>query len=222
MASTPARIGDPAPHFELPAVNREGKVSLEDYRGRAPVLVGLFRGLHCPFCRRQIVQLGTTQDKLKAMGVETMAVVNTPVERARLYFKYRPARVLLAADPDVATHQSFGLPKGTLIEDESKTSWAQGTFTLGQMQAARINPGGDLPEPQNPFVAMETLNRRDEFELTEVDKQIAAVHGFQLAGHVLLDRDGIIRWRHIEGIERMSDLGKQPSDEEILQAARAL
>ena len=83
MAFTPPRIGDPAPPFELPAVNREGKVSLDDYRGRAPVLVGLFRGLHCPFCRRQIVQLGTTQDKLKAMGVETMAVVNTPLERAR-------------------------------------------------------------------------------------------------------------------------------------------
>jgi peroxiredoxin len=46
MASTPPRVGDPAPHFTLPAVNREGKVSLDDYRGRSPVLVGLFRGLH--------------------------------------------------------------------------------------------------------------------------------------------------------------------------------
>ncbi len=41
------------------------------------------------------MQLGTTQEKLKAVGVETVAVVNTPLERARLYFKYRPARVLL-------------------------------------------------------------------------------------------------------------------------------
>ena len=46
MASTPLHPGDPAPHFELPAVNREGQVSLGDYRGRSPVLVGLFRGLH--------------------------------------------------------------------------------------------------------------------------------------------------------------------------------
>ena len=83
MASMPLRSGDPAPAFTLPAVNREGQVSLDDYRGRSPVLVGLFRGLHCPFCRRQVVQLGTTQEKLKAMGVETMAVVNTPLERAR-------------------------------------------------------------------------------------------------------------------------------------------
>jgi peroxiredoxin len=46
MAATPLRPGDLAPHFELPTVNREGRVSLDDYRGRSPVLVGLFRGLH--------------------------------------------------------------------------------------------------------------------------------------------------------------------------------
>ena len=39
------RAGDPAPSFTLPAVNREGMVSLADYRGKSPVLVGLFRGL---------------------------------------------------------------------------------------------------------------------------------------------------------------------------------
>jgi peroxiredoxin len=46
MTSAPLRPGDPAPFFALPAVNREGHVSLDDYRGRSPVLVGLFRGLH--------------------------------------------------------------------------------------------------------------------------------------------------------------------------------
>ena len=46
MAPTPLRSGDPAPDFALPAVNRDGQVSLGDYRGRSPVLVGLFRGLH--------------------------------------------------------------------------------------------------------------------------------------------------------------------------------
>jgi peroxiredoxin len=31
-----------------------GEVSLADYRGKRAVLLGFFRGLHCPFCRRQI------------------------------------------------------------------------------------------------------------------------------------------------------------------------
>ena len=46
MAFTPLRPGDPAPDFVLSAINREGKVSLADYRGRSPLLIGLFRGLH--------------------------------------------------------------------------------------------------------------------------------------------------------------------------------
>ena len=168
------------------------------------------------------MQLGTTQEKLKAVGVETMAVVNTPLARARLYFKYRPSRVLLTADPEAATHRLFGVPAGVLVENESEASWSRGTVTMGQMQAALINPTGELPTPQNPFVAMEILNQRDGFEVTEIDGQIAAAHGMQLAGHFLIDRDGIIRWLQIEAAERIGDLSKFPSDEEIVAAARSL
>ncbi len=42
----PLEPGDPAPGFTLPAVNREGVVSLDEYRGRRPVLLSLLRGLH--------------------------------------------------------------------------------------------------------------------------------------------------------------------------------
>ena len=222
MASHPLRPGDPAPTFRLPAVNRDGQVSLDDYRGRSPVLIGMFRGLHCPFCRRQLVQLGTTQDKLKALGVETMAVVNTPLERARLYFKYRPARVLLTADPEAATHRLFGVPAGTLVENESEASWAQGKVTMGQLQSLMINPEGALPAPQNVFAVAEAMNKQDGFEMTEADQQMASAHSLQLTGHFLLDRNGIVRWRYIEASERMEDFSKFPSDEEIVAAAREL
>jgi peroxiredoxin len=213
--------GDPAPAFTLPAVNREGEVSLDDFRGRSPVLVGLFRGLHCPFCRRQVVQLGTTQEKLKTVGVETIAVVNTPLERARLYFKYRPARVLLAADPEAAIHQAYRLPAVAVVEDEQATSWPQ-SVTLGQFLATPINPTGELPAPQNPFAAMDVLNKKEGFEPNEVDQQIVAAHGTQLTGHFLIDREGIVRWRQVEAAERIDDLSKFPSDEQIMTAARGL
>ena len=167
------------------------------------------------------MQLGTTQDKLKALGVETMAVVNTPLERARLYFKYRPARVLLTADPEASTHRAFGVPAPAPVEDESAASWPL-SVTMAQLQGLAMNPTGELAAPQNPFAAMETLNRRDGFEPTEMDNQIAAAHGTQMTGHFLMDRAGIIRWQHIEAGERIDDLSKFPSDEEILRAARAL
>jgi len=214
------RPGDSAPQFVLPAVNREGEVSLADYRGRAPVLVGLFRGLHCPFCRRQVVQLSTTREKLEALGVETLAVVNTPLDRARLYFKYRPVQVLLAADPEAGTHRAFGLPAGEIIEDASQTSWPL-RVTLNELLSARVNHA-ELPAPSDPFAANDMLNRRDGFEPTDVDQQVAAAHGTQLAGYFLIDRNGIIRWLFIEAAARADDLTKFPSEEEILAAARIL
>jgi peroxiredoxin len=212
--------GDPAPNFALPVVSREGEVSLGDYRGRSAVLIGLFRGLHCPFCRRQVVQLGALREKLKALSVETVAVVNTPLDRARLYFKHRPVQVLIAADPEAATHRSFGLPAGEIIEDESQAAWPL-RVTLRQLQSARISHP-ELPEPSDPFGANEVLNRRDGFEPNEIDQQVAMAHGTQLAGYFLLDRDGIIRWLFIEAAARMNDLTKFPSADEIVAAARAL
>ena len=214
------RPGDPAPGFALPAVNREGEVSLNDYRGRSAVLVGLFRGLHCPFCRRQVVQLGTLKSKLAALSVETLAVVNTPLERARLYFKHRPVQVLIAADPEAATHRLFGVPAGEIIEDASQSAWPL-KVTLGQFQAARINHP-ELPTPLNPFAGNDALNLRDGFEPNETDQQIAAAHGTQLAGYFLIDRNGILRWLFIEAAERINDLTKFPSEEEILTAASRL
>jgi peroxiredoxin len=212
--------GDPAPNFVLPAVNREGDVSLGDYRGRSAVLVGLFRGLHCPFCRRQLVQLGTLRDKLKALRVETMAIVNTPLERARLYFKHRPVQVLIAADPEAETHRSFGLPAGVIIEDEAQSAWPL-RVTLKQLQSTRITHP-ELPTPMDPFGANEVLNRRDGFEPNEIDRQVAAAHGTQLAGYFLLDREANIRWLFIEAAVQMNDLTKFPSADEIVAAARNL
>ncbi len=46
MTLGPLRPGDSAPPFTLPAVNRDGQVSLDDYRGRRPFLLALYRGLH--------------------------------------------------------------------------------------------------------------------------------------------------------------------------------
>jgi len=140
----------------------------------------------------------------------------------RLYCKHRHARVLLAACPEATRNRFFGVPSGVGVEGESHAVWTQGTFTMGQLQASLVNPTGELPAPQNIFQAMETLNKRDGFEPTEVDMQIVAAHAYQLAGHFLIDRDGIIRWLQVEATQRIGDLSKFPSDEEIVAAARAL
>jgi hypothetical protein len=67
----------------------------------------LLRGLYRAFCRRQLVELGRTAAKLKELGVEMLAIVASPVERARLYFRYRPVPLATAADPGLLTHRTF-------------------------------------------------------------------------------------------------------------------
>jgi peroxiredoxin len=220
----PLKSGDVAPNFQLPAVNREGIVSLDDYRGKSAVMVGLFRGLSCPFCRRHIAQLAARRDKLAQEGVETLAIVNTQLNRARQYFQYRPTRIELAADPEVSTHRAYGVAQLQLLPDATdpgELNWPS-TGTVAQLLTSSINPTGELPERMNLIAAMELLNRRDGFEATEIDKQIAAVHGTQFNGHFLIDAGGVIRWSHTEAPDNPDQLGSFPGEEEIIAAAKAL
>jgi peroxiredoxin len=202
--------GDPAPDFTLSAIDRDGTVSLADYRGRTPVLVALFRGVYCPFCRRAIAQLGLLQERLKAAGVETLAVVATPVERARLYFRYRPARLSLAADPDLTLLRSFRVPKPEK--------------TPAMVEALRTVPlkFADLPAPMSLFDAANAMDEADKFEYRDSDTEDAERQFGQLVGQFLLDRSGIIRWANVEGArDGLSGLGKFPSADELVAAAKA-
>jgi len=216
--------GDPAPEFRLPAVNREGLISLAEYRAKGSVLVALFRGLHCPFCRRQIASLAATREKLAREGVETLAVVNTPAARARQYFQYRPTPVVLAADPDVQTHRDFGLSETEFVPDDTDprdVHWPQ-TATMAQFLNTSVNPGGELPHAMNVFEASQTLNEKDRFEMTEADQQTASLHPAVAIGQFLIDSGGTVRWSFVEMSEGPNQLGRLPNDDEIVAAARAV
>lgn len=208
----PVQPGEPAPNFTLPAVERDGTVSLSDYRGKSPLLLAMFRGLWCPFCRRAIAQMGVTRQKLQALGVETLGIVATTPENARLYFNYRPTRVPLAADPELITHRSFGLPKPAVTPELMQT-----------LRSVRGNPTGELPEPLPLGETVTALDRLHGFEPTQTDRADREKQFPQLKGQFLVDRDAIVRWVNIEcGKEGVAGLGKFPTDEELLAAARAL
>jgi peroxiredoxin len=208
----PVAPGEPAPDFTLPAVDGKDQVSLADYRGRSPVFLGLLIGLWCPFCRRQIAQMGANEAKLKQLGVESLGIVATAPENARLYFKFRPTRVRLAADPELTTHRAFRLPKPSVTDEFMKA-----------IAATKVNPFGEFPEPVPITKAAEEQAKLDGHRDTETDQAEMMRQFPQLKGQFLIDRDGIVRWANIEcANDGLAGLGKFPSDEEILTAARAL
>jgi len=202
----PVSPGETAPDFSLPAVDGSATVSLADYRGRNSVFLALFVGLWCPFCRRAIAQVAANENRLKALGVETLGVVATAPENARLYFKFRPCRVRLGADPELSTHRAYGLPKPVAEEYGS----------------ARINPDGEFPEPLPLEEAAARVGRFDGYAMNDADTADVARQWPQLTGQFLIDRDGVVRWANIECTEGLIGIGRFPSADEILAAARAL
>ncbi len=207
----PVAPGEPAPDFTLPAVDRPETVSLADFRGRSPVFLALFIGLWCPFCRRSIAQMGKTEGKLKTLGVETLAVVATPPENARLYFKFRPTRMRLAADPELATHRAYRLPKPVPTPE-----------FMNALETTRINPTGELPAPLPIPEAAMAVGKLDGYTDNQTDQGDMERQWPQLKGQFLIDRDGIVRWANIECAEGVTGVGRFPSEEEIVAAVRAL
>jgi peroxiredoxin len=213
----PLQPGDRAPNIVLDAISREGKIALDDFRGRSPLLVGLFRGLHCPFCRRHVATMARLNPALKKKGIESLAVVKTPVERARLYFRYHPLHDLLAAsDPEGVSHRAFGLP--ILEFTENETEWPH-KVGMDVVMTMRIDVPGELPEPMNPPEAGDFLDKKDGYEVTEADQQVMIPGHMPLIGEFLLDREGIVQWSFTEAEEGGRNVCRGPNPEELMSAA---
>ena len=204
----PLEIGVPAPDFTLMMVDTDRPVSLADYRGKSPLLLGLYRGLYCPFCRRAVATLGLAGDGLRPLGIETLAVIGTTLSNARLYYRYHPTRLAIAVDPALATHRAYGLPK-------VEAAWEV-------VSAMRVNPSGELPEALPFWEGTKALGRLDGFKPTDADKDDGKRTWNQSVGEFLIDRDGAVRWLHTEGTSAAEYCATFPPEGTLVSAAHAL
>lgn len=153
-----------------------------------------------------------TAEKLQGVGVQTLAIFATNAERARLYFRFRPPRVPVGADPELMTHRAYGLPH---------------TEKTPEIFQAIESACGDLARELHLEVAagqaLGVISKLDGFTPTESDSKERERHQAQLTGQFLVDRDGIVRWANIEcARDGLAGLAKFPTDEELLAAARML
>jgi hypothetical protein len=144
------------------------------------------------------------------VGVQTAAVVATDPERARLYFRYRPARMPVGADPDLSTHRAYGLPNLVITPQAVEIAQAAAARDLRRLNQAVTD---------DPLTA---LKRLDGYEPTDADNADFQRHQAQLAGQFLIDRSGIVRYAYIEGARGPEGFGEMASEAEVLAAARAL
>jgi peroxiredoxin len=202
--------GAAAPDFSLPSVQGDRIISLADYRGSSALLLGLFPGVFCPFCRRSLAHMAESAEKLKPLGVESLAVIGTAVENARLYYRFRPTRLTLAADPTLDTHQSYGVPHPEPVP-----------ALVDAVMSTHINPFGELPKPMPVPEAAEAQAKLDGYQPSERDAADSEWQLTQMKGQFLIDAHGIVQWSNVEcGREGLSGLGKFPTTEELLHAVR--
>jgi peroxiredoxin len=204
----PLEIGVPAPDFTLTMVETDRPVSLAEYRGKTPLLLGLYRGLYCAFCRRAVARLGRAGDHLRPLGIETLAVIGTTLDNARLYYRYHPTQMAVAVDPALITHRAYRLPK------------VEATWEV--VSAVRRNPSGELPEALPLWEATKALGRLDGFRPTDTDRDDGKRTWNQSVGEFLIDRHGIVRWLYVEGATAADYMAKFSSEEALLSAAHAL
>ena len=212
----PLQPGDSAPEVVLDAIAHDGKITLRDFQGRSPILIGLFRGLHCPFCRRHITAMSRLDGTLRERGIESIAVVNTTLERARLDFRFHPLpNIIAASDPESVSHRAFGLPNVLFTENE--TDWPR-KVGMNVAAAMRIDMPGEMPAPMDPFAAFQFLNEKDGYALTEADLRMDAAGKAQLVGEFLVDRDGIVRWNFTEADGGGRNMFRAPNADDIISA----
>jgi len=194
-------VGKLAPSFRLPS-GQGPEIGLEDYRARNHALVWFTKGIACPFCRRQMVQIGRLYPRLRELGAEVLLVAPTRPEQARLYMGRLPVPYPYLCDPGYQVRRAWGL----------EVRRSAGAY-LRMVRAARTLQHADVPEPDD--VAIRPGLREVPALLTDED-----------AGLFLVDREGVVRWGETGAYVDASGGGPVirplPPDGEILRAVAAL
>lgn len=145
--------------------------------------------------------------------MQTLGVVATNPERARLFFRYRPPLIPVGADPDLLTHRAYGLPNTAVTPEIWQAAQSAAVPLLRELKQI------DLP----PAEAYDRLGQLDGFQAAESDQSEFQRHQVQFTGQFLIDREGIVRWANVEcARDGLASLDQMPSDEELLTEVRAL
>ena len=102
------------------------------------------------------MRLGITAQKLQELGVRTLAIVATGADRARLYFRFRPPRCPVGADPDLVTHRAYGVPQEARTPEYVQINQSTYADLARELQL-------QVPAAES----YEAVNRLDGFTLTE-------------------------------------------------------
>lgn len=104
----PLLIGQTIPDITFATV--EGAtVSLRAEVAKKPTILVFYRGGWCPFCSKQLAELGSLQPELTKMGYQIVAVSTDSPENLKATMDKSALAYTLLSDADVAGATAFGL-----------------------------------------------------------------------------------------------------------------
>ena len=106
QATQSAYVGRAAPEFRLAAA-QGGEIGPQDLRGSKRVVLWFSKGLFCPFCRRNMAQLGLRYPEIQALDAEVLQVTHNTLEEARGYLKHYPIRMPYLCDAERTAHDLY-------------------------------------------------------------------------------------------------------------------
>lgn len=153
------------------------------------LLVWFSRGLVCPFCRRQMVQLAQIYDELKALDTEVVQITPTDLEIARRMMKFFAVGWPYACDPSGEVANAFEMQPTLGAIGRLATEMKSQTKAWGVLIRS---PGEPYPDVLEEVKEAGPLSSRD-------------------GGIVIVDRGGQIRFKQPTG-----KLSLLPSNAKIL------
>jgi len=99
-------VGRAAPEFRL-ASAQGGEVGPQDLRGSKRAVLWFSKGLFCPFCRRNMAQLGLRYPEIQALDAEVLQVTHNTLDEARGYLKHYPMKFPYLCDAERTAHDRY-------------------------------------------------------------------------------------------------------------------
>lgn len=182
-----------APDFTLEVANGDQLV-LSDIWKDSHLLLWFSRGLACPFCRRQIIQMTKIHPQLLDAGVVTVQVTPTAMDVAKSMLEFYSVPWPYACDPGGHVSKAYEMgPRGPLQKL---------TTTLNEQRWAW---GAIVKHPTEPHPEILPLVKEHPPE-SDID-----------GGVVIIAPGGFIRFRLPTG-----KLSLLPSNDSLLKAVRKL
>ena len=195
QTETPAQpgVGTQAPDFRLAAAGG-GRIGLSDYAGRQSVLLWFSKGLHCPFCRRNMARLSQSYARFGQRGAEILQITHNTEREADLYFRSYHLAMPYLCDADRAVHLRYGVA----LAAQSVGAVLDNIVNSALMVASDlVRHGEKSPLPVAPILRMGAMHQSPQLI-------------------VVVDRAGTIA--HLQGIGPFDTL---PTVEELLDRVEA-